>query len=180
MGTWQAGARCLRVIGVGACGLELVAFCAVTLHQTFWWELIGPDKQSQANTDERRLNGEMHVKAFNHMFRFCYQECKELLLPFPAYFYLTMSRFKGTWNSSYRFKNSINCPYNLILSTPLGAWKSWNDLSELTHQFLLHSQILLHMPASYAFGHEIIFLWTHVTDVTDVNFSFPTAKRCHI
>ncbi len=47
------------MIGVGACGLELLAFPSVT-------PLIGPDERAQVNTDEPRLNGEIHVKALNH------------------------------------------------------------------------------------------------------------------
>lgn len=55
----------MQVIGVGACGLELLAFSAVTLYQKCRRELNGPDEH--VNTDELRLRGEIHVKALNHV-----------------------------------------------------------------------------------------------------------------
>lgn len=146
---WQAGAQCSQVIGVGACRHELLAFStktqtALTTNPRLTlmsWDYTDRCEQKRLIT---RLIGWVWAP-----WRERIPQAKsegEILLyrSLLSYYHLNAVHFKGTWESSWTFKNSINCPCNLDLSSPPGALKSWNDLSELTHQFLC-TRILLRM-----------------------------------
>lgn len=61
-GAWWAGARCSRAFGIATRRLELLTFSsALTPQEVCRCELNSPDEQSQVNTDELRLNGEIHA-----------------------------------------------------------------------------------------------------------------------